>query len=77
MLKHTHHQHKINKINSPKIIQPRGAANLQPRGASMGSSISNDNTATFGDKGYEDVMIIIPKQHPNPKPKSGTNQTSG
>ena len=37
----------------------------------MGSSISNVNTATFGDKGYEDVMISFPA--PKPKPKPTTN----
>ena len=60
------------KSTTPKNIQPRGAANLQPRGASMGSSISNVNTATFGDKGYEDVMISFPAPKPKPKPTTNT-----
>ena len=64
------------KSTTPKNIQPRGAANLQPRGASMGSAITNVNTATFGDKGYEDVMVSMPPPNPSPKIKTSQPKTN-
>ena len=48
------------KTSTPQSSSP-AAASLQPMGMSMGmGGGTNPRLATFGDKGFEDVMITIP-----------------
>ena len=55
------------KTSTPQSSSP-AAASLQPMGMSMGmGGGTNPRLATFGDKGFEDVMVTIPPIQNNNK----------